>query len=190
MDLKLAPLRRRFCGQQQIIKQYKVPFPTSMTLGSFETSKTVDVSMDVTWNPTKTELNQAVLVWRAHYFVGFYAQRAAEARLYVNDNLVSARGWQANEGCTTKGTEGTNIGAYLINGANKFRLELAGSWSPEHSGIDAIYVAFEAWFIGEEPHVKPTEPEWLTYLKWGALGVGILGAAYLGIRVYEARKKK
>lgn len=195
--LKLVPLQRsRFCGQringqEMIIKRYAVPFPTSMTLGLGETSKSVEVSVDVKWDPEKTVLNQALLVASFHSFRGLFSIRAMDARLYVNGQPAVARGWGGYEGgCITKGTEGTNIGGYLINGANNFRLELVGSWELETAGIDSIIVKFEAWFTGEEPTVKPTEPEWLTYLKWGLVGVGILGAVYVGIRVYEARKKK
>jgi len=189
--LKLVPLRRqRLCGQEMTIKEYPVPFPTSMTLGANETIKVVDTSVDVKWNEAKTQLHQAILTFSAHSFRGFMSIRSMDARLYVNDQVVIARGWGTWEGgCITKSGE-TNIGAYLINGTNKFRLELVGSWELSTAGIDAITVRFEAWFTGEPPEVKPPEPEWLGYVKWGAIGLGILGAVYLGIRVYEARKKK
>jgi len=174
----------------QIIRQYPVPFPTSLGLGAGETSKSVEVSVDVMWDERKTVFNQALLTFSAHIWRGVFSIRALEARLYINDNVVIAHGWSTWEGrCVTKSSE-TNIGAYLINGTNKFRLELVGSWELITAGIDAISVKFEAWFTGEPPIVKPTEPQWLTYLKWGAVGLGILGVAYLGIRVYESRKKR
>lgn len=172
-----------------IIKEYPVRFPKSMTLGYGETYKAVEVSVDVTWDERKTVLNQAVLAFSAHSFRGLLSVRRMEARLYVNEQVVMARGWAGDFGCVTQTGE-TNIGGYLVNGSNKFRLELVGSWELNTSGIDAIYIAFEAWFTGEPPTVKPTEPEWVTYLKWGAVALGILGAVYVGIRVYEARKKK
>jgi len=197
MALKLVPSqRRRFCGQringqEMIIKKYSVPFPTSMALGAGQTKKIALSDVDVTWDPKKTMINQALLVAWFHSFRGWLSIKAMEVRLYVNGQPAIARGWNAFEGgCVTKGTDGTNIGGYLINGRNEFRLELVGSWELPTSGVDSISVTFEVWFTGKEPTVKPVEPEWSTYLKWGAIGVGILGAVYIGIRVYEASKKK
>jgi len=193
--LKLVP-KRRFCGQringqEMIIKQYPVPLPTSITLGIGETFKSAEASVDVKWDPKKTIFNQALLVTSFHSFRGLFSIKAMEIRLYINDHLADARGWSMWEAqCITKGTEGSNIGAYLINGTNKFRLELSGSFEPITSGIDNIMVNFEAWFTGEEPTVKPTPPQWVNYAKWAAIGLGILGAVYIAIKVYEARKKK
>jgi hypothetical protein len=202
--LKLVPLKQKFCGrladlQQIITKDYNLLDPAvarptwqkSMSIPSFGTSGgKIDALVDITWDERETTFNQALITWSAHYFVGIYAQRAAEARIYVNDSLVAARGWQASEGCQTKGNmEGLNIGAYIKNGTNKFTIELVGSWSPEVSGVDNITGFLVAEFVGKEPNVKPTPPEWLTYVKWGAVALGILGAVYIGIKVYQASKK-
>lgn len=204
MALKLVPLKQKFSGrladlQEIITKNYMLQdpavarptWPKTMSIPSFGTfGGKIDAFVDITWDKRVTTFNQAMLTWSAHYFVGAYAQRAAEVRIYVNDSLVSARGWQASEGCQTKGNpEGLNIGAYLKNGTNKFTIELVGSWSPEVSGVDNITGFLVAQFTGKEPNVKPTPPEWLTYVKWGAVALGIIGAVYIGIRVYEARKK-
>lgn len=185
--------RPKFCGQrldgQQMIKTYPVPLPKEMLLGAGETFKSAEASVDVTWDPKQTEFNQAVLTFSGHLTRAFLSVRAIEARLYVNEALVIARGWTTWEGgCTTKTGE-TNIGAYLVNGKNIFRLEVSSSWELPGAGIDGISVGFEAWFTGKEPTVKPTEPQWLTYAKWGLVGVAILGSVYLGIRAYEARRK-
>jgi len=191
LTLKLVRVQP-FCGQRingQEIKRYSVPFPADMILGAGQTFRSAEASVDVTWNPEKTVLEQAVLVFSAHASRGFLSVRAMEARLYVNEFLVIARGWEGWEAaCTTK-TGQTNIGAYLVNGTNKFRLELSSSWELPSAGIDGITVSFEAWYTGEPPTVKPTTPEWLNYVKWGAIGLGILGLVYVGIRAYEARKK-
>jgi len=166
------------------------PFRTSMSIPSFGTyGGKIDSFVEVTWDPSKTTLNQALLSWSAHYFVGVYRQRSAEVRIYVNDVVVSARGWISTEGCITKGSEGTNIGGYLKNGKNKISIELVGSWSPEVSGVDAIRASFIAQFQGQEPTVKPPPPEWQKYVVWGILGIGGITAAYLGVKLITTRRQ-
>jgi len=210
LTLKLVPLKRKFCGrladlQETIEKSYnffdssvaRPPWPKEMSIPSFGTSGgKADTYIQITWDERVTTINQAMLTWSAHYFVGIYRQRAAEVRIYVNDNIVSSAGWQAYEGCQTKGQfQGTNIGAYIKNGANKFTIELVGSWSPEVSGVDNITGFLVVQFQGKEPTVKPPPPgslpgeEWMNYLKWGAIAAGFIAVVYIGVRAYEARRK-
>jgi len=165
-------------------------FPTSMTLGYGETFKSAEVSVDVKWDERRTLLHSATLIFSAHSFRGFLSIRAMEARLFIMDHLAIAHGWTTWEGgCITK-SAAVNITAYLINGTNKFRLELAGSWELNTAGIDAISARLEVEFTGVPPTVKPSEPEWVTYIKWGAIGVVAVVGVYLGIRAYEASRKK
>lgn len=177
-------------AQETIIKRYKIGFPGALVLGGSEGSKVVEAELDVTWDERKTVFQQAILFFQAHGRNDGWPifPRSVDARLWVNDNLVGARRWPgANPACSTQ-TIDVNIGAYFINGRNRFKLEVVGSWGPFPAGIDAITADLEAQWTGEEPAVKPPPPEWWPIVKWGAIGFGAI--AFVGLVVVPLIKKR
>lgn len=196
--------KRRFCGRRidaqliSSIEQRRVPFPSELLSGPSpwsSTTSTTETELEIGWDPAKTELHQALIssLWHLRNDTALLPV-SIEGRVFINDQLVIARG-AFTAGCTQLSGGPTNVGAYVINnkvegGKNRFRLEMLASAHLLTVGLDGINVNVQLEFTGERPEIKPPEPEWLTYLKWGALGLGILGAVYVGVRVYEARKKK
>lgn len=197
MALKLVP-KRRFCGQRingQVtgpitIKHYPVKFPSStLATPSWPVSGSAiltGVTPTITWDEKVTTINQAILRCSAHAWSA--AHDLVTVYWKFNNILVVSR---QNYPCSEMGNpEGTNVGAYLINGeANTMVIELT-RLGLFQVGIENITADLEVWFQGKEPTVTYPEPEWLTYLKWGAVAAGIIGVAYIGVRFYEARKKK
>lgn len=175
----------------------KPPLPDHIGFGVFTGgSIRKDTYVDVVWDTTKTVLNQALLRWSAHLWRAVGSISAMEARIYVNDVVVSTRPFYSTDPtCTTRGaSEGVNIGMHLKNGRNKFSFELARSWEPAASGVDAINVRFVAQFTGEEPGVTPpptTTEQILKYVKWGIVGAVALGGLYIGTKaIAEYRRRK
>lgn len=155
-----------------------------------------DTFLEIFWDERKTTLHAALLKWTAHSWRGIGSVSAMEARFYVNDVLVSSRGWSAFEGgCITKGNPlGLSIRQHMKQGTNKFSLVLCRSWELPTSGIDSIRAHLVAQFTGEEPVVKPPPTaieEALGYVKWGIAGAVILGSVYFGTKaVAEWRRRK
>ena len=178
--------------EEMVIKRYKIPFPPDLILGGSVSSGMVEARLDVKWDERYTVLNQALLTATLHgRNDGWpFAPRSFEARLYVNDNLVAARGWMAEPTCGTK-TVDTNVGAYFLNGRNRFKLELVASWGPLACGVDAITCDVELWYTGKEPKVTKPPPEWFEkiwpYLKWGLIGVGVVGAVLVAVTLVKKR---
>ena len=174
-----------------IKKRYKIGFPPAVILAGSGGSKVREAGLDVTWDERFTVLNQALLTASMHgRNDGWpFAPRSFEARLYVNDNLVAARGWAAEPTCATATVDG-NIGAYFLNGENNFRLEVVASWGPFACGVDAIICDLELWFTGKEPEVKPPPPEWWEYAKWPLIGFGVITAVFLGLKAVEVVRKR
>ena len=194
--LKLVP-KRRFCGQRingQVtgpitIKRYTIKFPSdNIKVPEFWSSNTMKgETPKIQWDEKVTTINQAIFRCSAHGYAGFGGGQMQVAWKFNETLIISRGGGPCNE---MGNPQGTNVGAYLINGLpNTTTIEVVKNWGFV-VGIENITADLEVWFQGKEPTVTYPEPEWLTYLKWGALGVGILGVAYLGIRAYEARKKK
>ena len=190
MALRLVKVDHKLVhSQKMVIKRYPIPFPKEIVLGGSVSSDSKEVGVDVVWDERKTIINQALLTAFIHgRNDGWpFAPRAFEARFYVNDYIVAARGWGAVASCLTQ-TVDTNIGAYLLNGRNRFKLEIVASWGPFSVGADAITADLEVWFTGKEPTVKPTPPEWVKYVMWGAIGFGAI--AFLGFVVVPLIKRR
>jgi len=171
----------------------KPPLPSKISFGAFSGgSLKKDTYVDVTWDEKKTTMNQCLLTWTAHFWRALGSVSANEVRFYVNDVVVSARGWTSFEGgCSTKGNpEGLNIGAHIKNGKNKFSIELTRSWEAAASGIDAITAFFVAQFTGEPPSVKPPPPEWWPYVKYGLIAVGAIAAVAVTVPLIREWRRK
>ena len=194
--LRKAKLRGFFIEKEYNLLDPEVaspPLPTNIDFGWFTGgSIKKDAYVNVTWDEAKTILHQPLLRWTAHSWRAIGSISAMEARMYVNDVVVSARGWTSSEGgCIIKGNPaGLNIGAHLKNGRNKFSLELVRSWEAPSSGIDAIYARLAVQFTGKEPGVKAPPPEWWPYLKYGLIGIGAIAAVAVTVPLIREWRRK
>jgi len=187
LTLKLVPVQGRFCGQRinGQVQETIIDVPFSPTMGGtcFEYSKIEEKKVQITWDAKAiTDLN-IELRGSAGSDWPFPNSWYIDLFLYVNDALVVSRRFTPSN---LTATWATNIGAHIINGWNTFRAEISkpgcNAWV---KSLD-VYVWFQSNLI---PKTKTQEQQLMEYLTWGAVGVGILGAVYLGIRAYEARKK-
>jgi len=187
MHLKLVHAQE----EEKNIKRYRIAFPPELILAGSQGTKVAEAGLDVTWDERYTTLQQALLVFSAHgRNDGWPAfPRSVEARLYVNDFLVGTRGWPGYWAACATQTIDANVGAYFISGRNRFRLEVVGSWGPLAAGIDGISGDLELQFLGKEPTVKPPPPEWFEYVKWPLVGLGVVAALFIGLKVFEAVKR-
>jgi len=190
--------KRRFCGQRingQVtgeitIKHYSIKFPE----GSLATPNApmagsatmTGVTPKISWDERVTTINQAILRCSAHAYCNFHDLVTVYWKF--NNQLVVSR---QNYPCSEMGNpEGTNVGAYLINGEeNTMFIELT-RLGLFQVGIDHISADLEIWFQGKPPTVTYPEPEWMQYVKWGAVAAVILAGVYIGVKAYESRKKK
>jgi len=175
----------------QVVKRYRIPLPNSLILGGFETSKTAEAEISVTWDERYTTVHYAAFYATLHgRNDGWpFAPRAFEARFFMNENLIASRGWGAEPSCRTQEIE-TGVLAYLLNGWNKFKLEVVASWGPLPVGPDAITAGLEVEFTGREPRVQLPPPWWWPYVKWGLVGVGaIAGLAFVVPKAIELVRK-
>lgn len=191
MSLRLAR-RQRINGQVGgpiTVKHYSIKFPnTSLDVTTpWQNNMMEGVTPKIEWDEAVTTINQAIFRCTAHGYAGL-GGGSMSVGWEFNGNLVITRNDLGP--CNELGNpEGTNVGAYLINGeANTTRIRIVRRYGFS-VGIESISADLEVWFQGKEPKVTYPEPEWLKYVKYGLVAAGILGAVYVGIRLYEARKK-
>lgn len=201
------PTRRRTYQTTIIEKDYSLidpsyanpPLPVSYDFASFGWGTIrKDTYVKVEWDEKKTVLNQAILKWVATKYSGVSGDRQIEARLYVNDVIVSSAGWPGGDYSTKGNMQGTNIGAHLKNGANKFSIEVQATTAAGSGGLNQFQAWFTAQFTGQEPYITPGAvtgwQKFMEFLQKNALWLGLGTVTIVGVatipKIISARKRK
>jgi len=174
-------------------KSYEVRFPVELgnNLQPFSTTVLrVTTNEDVKWTPD-TKISSAILRFKAHgrNDAAFITPVSMEGRVFINDVLVTTVGWYVTPGCEIRESY-IEVLQHLLNGGNKFLLELAISPHLLWCGLDSIHCTLEIDYTGDPPVIKPSPQWWEAYLKYGIISVIGIGAVFTGIKLWETAKRK
>lgn len=186
MTLKLVKVDHKLVHAQEEVYEtiIDIDFPSTIGGTCLKYYDSVVKKKEITWDP-RAKLLYIELRGSASASFPFPGSFHIDLYIYVNDNLVVTRRWTPFSPGTKSWT--TNIGAYMKNGVNTFKLEMRKPGCNAWIKALETYVAFTTDKIG----IPKVRPWWWKYAVYGGIGVGTV--AFIGLavpKIIEAARKR